>query len=37
MMNRHPRTILVTEVAIAVALTFGPLLLAVGRLAGYGS
>lgn len=36
-MNKSPRMILITEVAIAIALTFGPLLLAVGRFAGYGS
>ncbi len=36
-MNQSPRTILITEVAITMALTFGPLLLALGRFAGYGS
>jgi hypothetical protein len=36
-MTHYPRTILVTEVAIAIAVTFGPLLLTIGRLAGYGS
>lgn len=36
-MNHSPRTMLITEVAIAMALTFGPLLVALGRFAGYGS
>ena len=36
-MNQSPRTILITEVAITMALTFGPMLLALGRFAGFGS
>jgi hypothetical protein len=36
-MNQSPRTILITEVGVTIALTFGPLLLALSRFAGYGS
>jgi len=36
-MNQNPRTMLITEVAITMALTFGPLLVALSRFAGYGS
>jgi hypothetical protein len=33
-MNTSPRTILITEVAITMALTFGPMLIALGRFGG---